>query len=195
MNEPTIFIIDDDLEICAALSCLFKSIHLKVEYYHSANLFLENYNSSLQGCLIIDVRMPEMSGLQLLETLHAKKNTLPIIIITGYGDIQMAVRAMKAGAVDFILKPINGQYLLETAQHYLKPAVNKRPPPSNKKNILTQREQEVMNMIIDGKLNKQIASELNISISTVEAHRARIMHKFNAKNVAKLIQAYFQITN
>ena len=194
-NNPTIFIIDDEVNVCNALSWLFKSVQFNVETYDSAQLFLDKFNQEKQGCIIMDVRLPGMSGLELLEQLKAQRSNIPVIIITGYGDIQMAVRAMKTGAVDFILKPFNDQCLLETVQK----CINKTVSTSSidliqeRINLLSERERQIINLILDGKLNKQIAYDLSISISTVEAHRANIMHKMQAKNVAQLIKMYLQV--
>ena len=194
-NNPTIFIIDDEVNVCNALSWLFKSVQFNVETYESAQLFLDKFNQEKQGCIIMDVRLPGMSGLELLEQLKAQRSNIPVIIITGYGDIQMAVRAMKTGAVDFILKPFNDQCLLETVQK----CINKTVSTSSidliqeRINLLSERERQIINLILDGKLNKQIAYDLSISISTVEAHRANIMHKMQAKNVAQLIKMYLQV--
>jgi two-component system, LuxR family, response regulator FixJ len=194
-NNHTIFIIDDEINVCNALSWLFKSVQFNVETYENAQLFLDKFNNEKQGCIIMDVRLPGMSGLELLEHLKAQKSSIPVIIITGYGDIQMAVRAMKAGAVDFILKPFNEQCLLEIVQK----SMNKNNNTSSieliqeRINCLTEREKQIINLILDGKLNKQIAYDLSISISTVEAHRANIMHKMQAKNLAQLIKMYLQV--
>ena len=135
-----------------------------------------------------------MSGLELQEHLKTLKSQLHVIIITGYGDIQMAVRAMKAGAIDFILKPLNDQYLLETVQKCFSNSVDTHSIDLINERIsqLSQRERQIIDLILDGKLNKEIAYELSISISTVEAHRASIMHKMQAKNLAQLIKLYLQ---
>jgi two-component system response regulator FixJ len=194
-NNHTIFIVDDEKNVCNALSWLFKSVQFNVETYESAQLFLEKYNCEKQGCIIIDVRLPKMSGLELLEQLKAQKNHMPVIMMTGYGDIEMAVRAMKAGAVDFVLKPFNDQCLLETVQKCISRTANMGSIDliQDRINSFSDREHQIMNLILDGKLNKQIAYDLEISISTVEAHRANIMHKMQAKNVAQLIKMYLQV--
>ena len=191
-NNHTIFIIDDEINVCNALSWLFTSVQFNVEAYENAPMFLEKYHNEKQGCIIMDVRLPGMSGLELLEQLKAQKNNIPVIIITGYGDIQMAVRAMKAGAVDFILKPFNDQCLLEVVQKCISKTVNTGSIGliQERINSLSERELQIINLILDGKLNKQIAYELSISISTVEVHRANIMHKMQAKNLAQLIKMY-----
>lgn len=189
----TIHIIDDDREIRKALQWLFESVELKVKTYENAKKFLEKYNASLRGCIILDVRMPYMTGLELLDRLNALNNRVPIIIITGHGDIPMAVRAMKSGAIEFIVKPINHQALLEIVYQYLSQPTNILEKKSPQVALLTSREQEVMDLIAEGKYNKEIASDLKISISTVEAHRSRIMEKFQVKNLAQLIKKYYQI--
>lgn len=191
----TIYVVDDDPEICKALQWLFESVDLNVKTYSCAKKFMSDFNQEMRGCLIVDVRMPFMSGLELVDKLNSLNSKLPIIVITGHGDIPMAVRAMKAGAIEFILKPINDQDLLETIYKCFNQQPEKIKPRSSEKiNLLTQREKEVMNLIVEGKYNKEIAYELNISISTVEAHRSRIMDKFDAKNLAQLIKAFYQIS-
>jgi two-component system response regulator FixJ len=194
-NNHTIYIIDDEISVCSALSWLFKSVQFNVETYENAQSFLEQYSNEKQGCIIMDVRLPGMSGLELLEQLKAQKSYIPVIIITGYGDIHMAVRAMKAGAVDFILKPFNDQCLLETVQKCINKIsnINSLELIQERINTLSDREQQIVNLILDGKLNKQIAYDLSISISTVEAHRANIMHKMQARNVAQLIKMLLQV--
>lgn len=194
-NNPTVFVLDDEINVCNALTWLFKSVQFNVEAYTNAQLFLDNYKQESHGCIVMDVRLPGICGLELLERLKAQKSTIPVIIITGYGDIQMAVRAMKAGAVDFLLKPFNEQCLLETVQKSISKISNTNSLELIQERIdnLSDREQQIINLILDGKLNKQIAYELSISISTVEAHRANIMHKMQAKNVAQLIKMYLQV--
>ncbi len=193
-NNQTIFIVDDDLNVCNALRWLFESVHFKVETYTSALAFLDHYHCNRQGCLIADVRMPIMSGLELLEHLNLQKNRLPVIIITGYGDIPMAIRAMKLGAIDFVLKPFNDQCLLEIVQKLPMQSVDTDTIEHVNKRIdrLSERERQVIDLILEGNLNKQIAHELSISISTVEAHRASIMRKMQAKNLAQLIKLCLQ---
>ncbi|HAT1864793.1 TPA: response regulator transcription factor [Legionella pneumophila] len=190
-KNQTIFIIDDDASVCDGLRWLFESIHLNVETFTSASSFLENMQKK-QGCLIVDVRLPGMSGLELLELLKLEKSSLPVIVMTGYGDISMAVRAMKAGAVDFLLKPFNNQCLLETVQKYLSQSdsTSSQVCAQERIELLSKREQEIIELIMEGNLNKEIAFSLSISISTVEAHRANIMKKMRAKNVAQLIKMY-----
>jgi two-component system response regulator FixJ len=191
VENQTIFIIDDDAEVCDALRWLFESMHFNVITYSSAFLFLAD-NRQKQGCLIIDVRLPGMSGLELLEQLKREKNRVPVIIITGHGDIPMAIRAMKAGAVDFLLKPFNDQCLIEIVQKCVnQPDATKLEASINERlKLLTDRERQIIELIMDGNLNKEIAFFLTISVSTVEAHRANIMKKMQAKNLAQLIKMY-----
>lgn len=193
-NNQTIFIIDDEPEICQALQWLFESAQYNVKTYGTADEFLESRHEIQRGCLIMDVRLPGLSGLELLELLKLQKSHLAVIVMTGCGDIQMAVRAMKAGAVDFILKPLNEQCLLETVQKCInKPVGSDFLDVINERiNMLSPRERQIIDLILDGKLNKEIAYELSISISTVEAHRANIMHKMEAKNLAQLVRLYVQ---
>ncbi|MCE0722899.1 response regulator transcription factor [Legionella resiliens] len=188
--NKTVFVVDDDPEICKSFRWLFESINLQVQTYENAGDFLDSYTNQ-PGCLIIDVRMPIMSGLELLEQLNSSPNKLPVIVITGYGDISMAIRAMKAGAEDFILKPVNHQNLLEATQKCLKKNNNTIISQSNvheRIDSLTRREKQVMDLVVNGKLNKQIAYDLNISISTVEVHRANVMRKMETKSLAELIK-------
>jgi two-component system, LuxR family, response regulator FixJ len=191
-TNPTIYIIDDNDELCDSLRWLFESVQFNVETYQNAEMFLEKNSEIKFGCILIDVRMPGISGLELLEQLKSQKNRLPVIIITGYGDIAMAVRAMKAGAVDFILKPFNDQCLLEVVQKCINQSIHITSTDEICERIkqLSERELQIINLIVDGKLNKEIAFDLSISISTVEAHRSNIMQKMRAKNFAQLVKMY-----
>ena len=199
-NNQTISIVDDDMDVCNALRCLFESVNFNVQTYNSAHAFLESNYCHQQGCLIVDVRMPVMSGLELLEYLKLQKNRLPVIMISGYADIHMAIRAMKSGAVDFVLKPFNDQCLLEVAQKYTHLSINTNPSDKihtlehiqQRLDSLSPRERQVMNLIAEGKLNKEIAYLLSISMSTVEVHRANLMRKMQAKNLAQLIKFYLK---
>jgi two-component system response regulator TtrR len=191
MDVKTVLVIDDDLEVCRSFRWLFESVNLRVQIYSSAESFLNGYDLNQRACLIIDVRMPVMSGIELLEHLNLVRHKLSIIMITGYGDIQMAVRAMKAGAVDFILKPVNHQHLLEMTQRCLnnQNSVNLLEDDfCDRFETLTNRERQVMDLVVDGRLNKQIAYDLDISISTVEAHRAKVMRKMKVKTLAELVK-------
>jgi two-component system response regulator FixJ len=194
---PTIFIVDDDLDMCKSLKWLLESLKLKVEIYHSGAEYLEAYDPRRRGCLLIDMRMPGMSGLQLLEQLNLRRNPIPVIIISGHGDIPLAVRAMKTGAVDFISKPFNEQLLLERVQELVEkdmhrhPYVDQSPLYIKYLESLTRREREIMGHVVRGKLNKQIADTLGISMKTVEQHRANVMEKMHVASLAELIKVYY----
>lgn len=171
---------------------LFESVDLKVKTYENAQAFLNDYHQDLRGCLLIDVNLPEMSGIELLEQLKPIKKGFSIIMMTGYGDIPMAVRAMKAGASDFILKPFDEEQLLKIIQNYLKENNDQitlsQSDVQMRINSLTKREKEIMHFVVEGKLNKQIAFELDISTSTVEVHRAKVMKKMQVKTLTDLIK-------
>lgn len=195
-QAPVIYIVDDDPILCKALRWLLESVNLKIEAYHSALDFLKVYQLSWQGCLLIDIRMPSMSGLQLQQKLIDLGNRMPIIMISGHGDISMAVRAMKAGAIDFITKPFNDQQLLEQIQYAL--SLSKQGDDKlsiiSRYQSLTTREQQIMAGVVAGKMNKQIAHDLNISHKTVELHRSNVMQKMHAKTLADLIKMYLELS-
>lgn len=197
-TKPTVFIVDDDAVLCKALQWLLESVELQVEIFPDGHAYLNSHDNTRTGCLLIDVRMPKMSGLELQECLTEKNNRIPIIMLTGHGDVPMAVRAMKVGAFDFIAKPFNDQQLLEQVQKAIaknlnEKAVNQHDKVKLKMSTLTEREQTILKLIVDGKMNKQIAAELSISMKTVELHRANIMHKMQAKSLAELIKNYLLI--
>lgn len=193
--NKTVFIVDDDCRMREGLQWLFESIDLTVETFASAAHFLENYNPERLGCLLIDVRMPGMSGLELLDYLKLNRCQLPIIVLTGHGDIPMAVRAIQAGAVNFISKPFNEQYLIDCIQELFRqnPSINTKIKECFA--LLTSREKEIMLLLAEGKINKQIAFDLNISQSTVELTRSRLMKKMQVKTLAQLIRNYVHIEN
>lgn len=189
-----VYIVDDDNAVRDSLCWLVESVGLKADSYSSANEFLDICDENISGCLVSDVRMQGMSGLELQEQLNAREIKLPIIFITGYGDIQMAVHAIQEGAVDFITKPFNDQELLDRIQHAMEKGEKAWEHQVHNNKIkdrfksLTPREHEVMAKVVDGKLNKVIASELNVSNKTVEAHRAKVMEKMQASNLAELVR-------
>lgn len=198
MKKPTVFIIDDEPEALKSLRWLVESVGLDVECFDSPVNFLENFNLSLSGCILTDVRMPIMGGIQMFEELNLRKNRLPVIILTGHADVPMAVNAMKIGAVDFISKPFNDQYLLEQIQKSIALNISQSLPDSFESYAirfadLTKREQQVVKLVVAGKLNKQIADELHIANSTVEFHRSRIMKKIGVKSLAELIKVYLTL--
>lgn len=192
-KQATVYIVDDDPAVRDAMRWLMEQVKLKAKVYSSADEFLSAYSPAERACLILDVRMPGMSGLELQERLNASGALLPIIIITGHGDVPLAVRAMKAGAVEFLQKPFNDQLLLDTVQSALATydALWDQEERRNQysKNIasLTKREMEVLGLLRTGKSNKMIASILDISVRTVEGHRASIMTKTGANSIGQLI--------
>jgi len=191
--EQIIYLVDDDEALRDSLAWLLESQGFKVAAFASAEDFLKAWRPEFNGCLLLDVRMPGMSGLELHERLRAQYSTLPIIFITGHGDVPMAVAALKKGAVDFIEKPFNGTELLRLVSQCLVTEQEHRArrrqdaEVSRRLDQLTQREREVLDLIIAGKLNKQIADVLGISIKTVEVHRARVMEKMAAQSLAELV--------
>lgn len=193
-SEPTVFVVDDDQPMRNSLKWLIESIGMKVKTYDSADEFLNNYYPGRAGCLLLDVRMPGMSGLDLQVHLARQDSRLPVIIITGHGDVAMAVKAMKAGAVDFIEKPFHDEELLSSIRNALDYDEQQRSLQSQRAEIaarlveLTPREHEVMEMVTDGKANKEIAAALGVSAKTVEAHRARVMDKMRASSLAELVR-------
>lgn len=190
--EPTIFVVDDEQPVRDSLQSLLESLRFDAETFASAQDFLSAYDPARPGCLVLDVRMPRMSGLELQQELNARRFHIPVIIITGHGDIPMAVRAMKAGAIDFIEKPFNEQMLLERIQHALTADARQRREDAERQTLrvrieaLTIRQREVLERVIAGKPNKVIAIELGISTKTVEAHRAKVMERLEAHSVAEL---------
>lgn len=193
-KKPTVFAVDDDVAVLESLTLLLRSVGLPARTYGSASEFLDAYDPAAPGCLVLDVRMPGMSGLELQERLHALGSKLPIIFITAHGDVPMAVKAVKAGAVDFIQKPFRDQELIDKIQRALKVDAHLRMQVADLDEIsarlssLTPREKEVMEGVVAGKVNKVIAHELGLSQRTVEIHRARVMEKMKAKSLAQLVQ-------
>jgi len=194
MGDKTIFVVDDDKAVRDSLSWLISSVGLHVETFGSAQDFLDVYDPTRPGCLLVDVRMPGMSGLELQKRLAENPHCLPVIVVTGHGDVQMAVRAMKDGAFDFIEKPYNDQILLDLVQKAVRECERRRTQVTSHQEIqdlvdtLTPRERQVMDMIVAGNTNKQIAYALDISEKTVEAHRAKVMEKLQASSLADLIR-------
>ncbi len=195
MSEaPSVFIVDDDEQVRSALTLLMESVGLKSESFSSAQEYLDQFDAAKSGCLILDVRMPGLSGLDLQARLSVEKSHPPIIIITGHGDVPMAVRAVTAGAVDFIEKPFNNQSMLDSVHRAIEQDAKQRGESSRLQDIetkydeLTPREKEVLQYVIEGKRNKIIASEMNISQSTVEAHRSKVMEKMAANTLSDLMR-------
>ncbi len=193
-GQANVFVVDDDQAMRNSLKWLIESVGMHVETFASATDFIHNYYPGRAGCLLLDVRMPGMSGLELQQHFLENQINIPIIIITGHGDVPMAVRAMKSGAVDFIEKPFNDELLLESIRNALNLDVERRAAQAGRAEIaarlaqLTPREHEVMEMVTDGKSNKDIAHTLGVSAKTVEAHRARVMEKMGARSLADLVK-------
>jgi len=192
--SPVVFIVDDDEGVRTSLRLLLKSVGLIPNALSSAREFLDNYDLAQPGCLVLDVRMPEMSGLELQEHLNRRGAVIPIIFITGHGDVSMAVEAMQAGAFDFLQKPFRDQELIDRIQRALEKDRTTRAALAEcslmreRLESLTPREREVLAMVNSGKSNKVIASELGLSQRTVEIHRARVMEKMEASSVAQLVR-------
>lgn len=193
-QQGVVFIVDDDEALRDSLCWLLESAGLRVETHDSANSFLQSYYPGQSGCLLLDVRMPGMNGLELQEQLESRDVRLPVVIMTGHGDVAMAVRALKAGAMDFIEKPFDDELLLTSIRRALAQDAEQRKNRASQAEILarlahlTRREHQVMELVTIGKANKQIASELNVSAKTVEAHRAHVMEKMQAKSLAELVR-------
>jgi len=193
-HTATVFVVDDDPDVRESLRWLVDSVGLAVEDAPSSEAILEGYRSGRPGCLLLDVRMPGMDGLALLERLNEHHVWLPTIILTGHGDIPMAVRAMKLGAVDFVQKPANHQQLLELVQEALRRDREFREQIGDPATVaerlasLTPREREVLEGLVKGESNKVIAYNLEVGSRTVETHRARIMEKMQASTVADLVR-------
>ena len=195
----TIFVVDDDEAMRDSMSWLLEGEGYRVSCFDSAAQFLGARHDAMRGCLVLDVRMPEMSGLELQEKLDAAGSKLPIIFVTGHGDVPMAVGALQRGACDFIEKPFHNEDLLSRIRRALEldsqiAARRQRDSAiSHRLGQLTQRESEVMKLVVTGKLNKQIADELDISMKTVEAHRARVMEKMGVRTLAELVKAVLTV--
>ncbi len=193
-SNRAVFIVDDDDAVRDSLGFLMKSIGIESRGFTSAIDFLEFYDEKVAGCLVLDIRMPGMSGLELQDRLNEMNAILPIIFITGHGDVPMAVEALKKGAVDFIQKPFRDQDLIDRINHALEQDHDSRNMMTERRHILdridglTSREKEVMNLVVQGKPNKIIAADLNVSQRTVEIHRARVMEKMEASSLAHLVR-------
>ena len=196
---PTVFVVDDDAPVRDGLKLLLRSVGHRVETCASAQEFLDLYTDDRPGCLVLDVRMPGMSGLDLQERLNERHAILPIIFITGHGDVPMAVEALQAGALDFLQKPFRDQELLDRIARALEKDASNRRELVELKQIaarfaeLTPRERAVMDLVVQGKANKVIAGDLDISQRTVEIHRARVMEKTQAGSLAHLVRMVLRL--
>ena len=193
-HSATVFIIDDNPAVRDAIRWLVEQVGLTAKPYTSAREFLSAYQPGTRGCLVLDIRMPGMSGIELQERLASSGSQLPIIIVTGHGDVPITVRAMKAGAFEFLQKPFNDQVLLDVIQSALDKYTaiweqeDKRNQAGKDLAALTRREHDVLELLRQGKSNKAIANELNLSVRTIEGHRAKIMEKMNVKSISQLIE-------
>jgi two-component system, LuxR family, response regulator FixJ len=198
-KSATVYIVDDDDGMRKALSALLGTVGFQTVAFSGAREFLDHYKPEDAGCLVLDIRMPDMSGLELQQHLNRAGSMLPVIFITGHGDVPMAVQAMKEGAFEFMQKPFRDQDLLDRINHAL------QHDAENRKNIalratvlkrlesLTPREREVMHLVVNGEANKVIAIDLGLSERTIEIHRAKVMEKMGAKSVAQLVRMHLTI--
>ena len=195
-HDPTVFIVDDDEAVRRSIEWLVGSVGLNAESYASARTFLEAYDPDRPGCLIVDMRMADISGLELQEWLMEHGATLPVIVMTAFGDVKTAVRAMKHGAIDFIEKPFNEQQVLELIQNSIVEDATRRQQDVDHRLVgeslkrLTPREREVLEFVVKGLSNKEIAREMGIVPKTVEVHRARVMEKMEARSLADLVRRF-----
>jgi FixJ family two-component response regulator len=192
--ESAVYVVDDDVSVRTALGRLLKSVGVTVKTFSSAQEFLNQATPEESGCLIVDLRMPGMSGLDLQDQLNVRQLSLPVIFLTGYGTVPASVRAMKAGAVDFLEKPVDDQTLLDAVLKALerdrRARLNQAEVQAIKQRVasLTPREYEVLTFIISGSLNKQVAAELGTTEKTIKVHRARIMEKMQCSSLAELVR-------
>jgi FixJ family two-component response regulator len=194
MTEPTVYIVDDDPDMRDSLRWLIKTVGLHAETFSSAAGFLRDFAPNGPGCVILDVRMPGTSGLDLFEELVARGEGMPVIFITAYADVTMAVRAMKCGAIEFVEKPFNRQTLLDKVQRAIKDDVTRRSRLAASEIVqakfrrLTEKEREVMELIKEGRPNKEIATRLEITPRAVELRRSSLMRKLGARSLAELLR-------
>ncbi len=194
MSEPTVYVVDDDEAVRDSLGLLLKSLGLRARMFESGQAMLEAYDPGFRGCLVLDIRMPGMSGMELQQELIKRHCALPIIFVTGHGDVPMAVDAMQHGAFDFIQKPFRDQDLLDRINQALAADAEHRSTEDQRTAVrqrhatLTPREQEIMGCVVRGLTNKVIAMDLELSQRTVEIHRARVMEKMHARSLAELVR-------
>ncbi len=190
----TVFVIDDDPSVLDAISSLLRSVGLKTELFGSVREFVSSGKPRSPGCLVLDVRLPGQSGLDFQDKLARTQNHLPVVFITGHGDIQMSVRAMKAGAVEFLTKPFRDQDLLDAIQAAIERDRARMAGEAALADLsrrfaeLTGREREVMRHVVAGRANKQIAYDLGVSEATIKAHRGQVMEKMGARSIAELVR-------
>jgi two-component system response regulator FixJ len=200
-TSPTVYVVDDDDGMRRALDALLSTVGYGTAVYSRPAEFLSNFKIDSPGCLVLDIRMPDMSGLELQQQLNRMGSMLPIIFITGHGDVPMAVQAMKEGAFEFIQKPFRDQDLLDRVNHALKQDAENRGTVARRAEVLhrleclTPRERQVMEMVVEGAANKVIAIDLELSERTVEIHRAKVMEKMGARSVAHLVKLHMALTD
>jgi FixJ family two-component response regulator len=198
-RKPTVYIVDDDDGMRRALGILMTTVGYQPAAFAGPREFLAKYDPSQPACLVLDVRMPEMSGLEVQQHLNRNGSMLPVILVSGHGDIPMAVQAMKDGAFDFLQKPFRDQDLLDRINGALKvdaenrASVDRLADLTQRSGSLTSREREVMALVVDGKANKVIAIDLGLSERTVEIHRANVMEKMGARSVAHLVKMHLML--
>lgn len=193
-DEQTVFVVDDDLSVRQSLSALIRSVRLQSEAFESAEMFLTACDSTRPGCLVLDLRMPDMSGLELQDALVTRDVRLPIIFVSGHGDVAASVRAMKAGAFDFVEKPYNGQEMLDRIHRALQWDLRRRERTARLEEtaarfaVLSSRERDVLQLMVAGLPYKDIAAELGIRYKTVQAHRDRIVQKMHVDGLPRLMR-------
>lgn len=194
-----VYIVDDDPAVLGSMRWLLESARFATRTYESARSFLGDYQRDCPGCLLLDVRMPEMGGLELQDELAGRSCQLPIIIVTGHADVPMAVRALKRGAFDFLEKPFDDEILISVVRRAIE--FDTQRFDSDRRNedilsrlaLLTPRESEVLQMVVDGKSNKEMAAQLGLSTKTIEVHRSHVMSKMRAGSVAELVQLHVSV--
>jgi two-component system response regulator FixJ len=200
-DVPIIYVVDDDDGMRRALDALLSTVGYKTAVFSRPTEFLANFKPDSAGCLVLDIRMPDMSGLEVQQQLNRRGSMLPVIFITGHGDVPMAVQAMKEGAFEFIQKPFRDQDLIDRINHALKLDAENRGMVARRADIqhriesLTPRERQVMDLVVDGAANKVIAIDLALSERTVEIHRAKVMEKMGARSVAHLVKLHLTLTD
>jgi two-component system response regulator FixJ len=201
VNAATVYVVDDDDGMRRALSLLLNTVGYKTAAFASPKEFLDKFRPDTAGCLVLDIRMPGMSGLELQQHLNRMGSMLPVIFITGHGDVPMAVQAMKEGAFEFVQKPFRDQDLLDRINHALEQDKQNRSSLARRADVLqrieslTPREKQVMALVVDGAANKVIAIDLGLSERTVEIHRAKVMEKMGARSVAHLVKLQMSLSS
>jgi two-component system response regulator FixJ len=199
-TTPVVYVVDDDDAMRRALDTLLTTVGYRTAVFSRPDEFLAKFNAGLPGCLVLDIRMPDMSGLEVQQHLNRVGSMLPVIFITGHGDVPMAVQAMKDGAFEFIQKPFRDQDILDQINHAIKQDAENRSTVARHAEVLhrleslTARERQVMDLVVDGAANKVIAIDLNLSERTVEIHRAKVMEKMGARSVAHLVKMHLTLS-